>query len=201
MQVKSHLSVLIHDLANKYGDKTALTFKKFGSDKWQSVSWNQFSLRVKQVSNALLNIGAKPHDKIAVFSQNCVHYLYTDFGAYGIKVCSIPFYATSSEQQIQYMINDGQVRFLFVGEQDQYDKAHRVFALCPSLERVSSSSTPACASVLTTRLPFTSRISSSWARTCLDRQRWRLCISRQAWMIWLTSFIPVVLPVTARESC
>lgn len=42
MQVKSHLSVLIHDLANKYGDKTALTFKKFGSDKWQSVSWNQF---------------------------------------------------------------------------------------------------------------------------------------------------------------
>ena len=136
MQVKSHLSVLIHDLANKYGDKTALTFKKFGSDKWQSVSWNQFSLRVKQVSNALLNIGAKPHDKIAVFSQNCVHYLYTDFGAYGIKVCSIPFYATSSEQQLQYMINDGQVRFLFVGEQDQYDKAHRVFALCPSLERI-----------------------------------------------------------------
>ena len=136
MQVKSHLSVLIHDLANKYGEKTALTFKKFGSDKWQSVSWNQFSLRVKQVSNALLNIGAKPHDKIAVFSQNCVHYLYTDFGAYGIKVCSIPFYATSSEQQIQYMINDGQVRFLFVGEQDQYDKAHRVFALCPSLERI-----------------------------------------------------------------
>ena len=136
MQVKSHLSVLIHDLANKYGDKTALTFKKFGSDKWQSVSWNQFTLRVKQVSNALLNIGAKPHDKIAVFSQNCVHYLYTDFGAYGIKVCSIPFYATSSEQQIQYMINDGQVRFLFVGEQDQYDKAHRVFALCPSLERI-----------------------------------------------------------------
>lgn len=136
MQVKSHLSVLIHDLANKYGDKTALTFKKFGSDKWQSVSWNQFSLRVKQVSNALLNIGAKPHDKIAVFSQNCVHYLYTDFGAYGIKVCSIPFYATSSEQQIQYMITDGQVRFLFVGEQDQYDKAHRVFALCPSLERI-----------------------------------------------------------------
>ena len=136
MQVKSHLSVLIHDLANKYGDKTALTFKKFGSDKWQSVSWNQFSLRVKQVSNALLNIGAKPYDKIAVFSQNCVHYLYTDFGAYGINVCSIPFYATSSEQQIQYMINDGQVRFLFVGEQDQYDKAHRVFALCPSLERI-----------------------------------------------------------------
>ena len=136
MQINSHLSVLIHDLAKKYGDKPALTFKKFGGEQWQTVSWNQFSLRVKQVSNALLNIGVKPQDKIAVFSQNCVHYLYTDFGAYGVRVCSIPFYATSSEQQIQYMINDGQVRFLFVGEQEQYDKAHRVFALCPSLERI-----------------------------------------------------------------
>ena len=136
MQINSHLSVLIHDLAKKWGSKPALNFKQFGSDQWQAVSWNQFSLRVKQVSNALLNLGVKPQDKIAVFSQNCVHYLYTDFGAYGVRVCSVPFYATSSEQQIQYMINDAQIRFLFVGEQEQYDKAHRVFALCPSLERI-----------------------------------------------------------------
>lgn len=136
MQINSHLSVLIHDLAKKYGDKPALTFKKFGGEQWQTVSWNQFSLRVKQVSNALLNLNLKPLDKIAVFSQNCVHYLYTDFGAYGVRVCAIPFYATSSEQQIQYMVNDAQVRILFVGEQEQYDKAHRVFALCPSLERI-----------------------------------------------------------------
>ena len=86
MQINSHLSVLVHNLAKKWGEKTALTFRKFGSDQWQSVSFNLFSLRVKQVSNALLNLGAKPLDKIAVFSQNCVHYLYTDFGAYGIRV-------------------------------------------------------------------------------------------------------------------
>ena len=69
MQINSHLSVLVHDLAKKWGEKTALTFRKFGSDQWQSVSFNLFSLRVKQVSNALLNLGAKPLDKIAVFSQ------------------------------------------------------------------------------------------------------------------------------------
>ena len=90
MQINSHLSVLVHDLAKKWGDKPALTFRKFGGDQWQTVSFNQFSLRVKQVSNALLNLGAKPQDKIAVFSQNCVHYLYTDFGAYGIRVTAVP---------------------------------------------------------------------------------------------------------------
>ena len=136
MQTRCHLSVLIHEQAKKYGAREALTFQSFGSTKWKSVSWNQFSLRVKQVSNALLNLGVKPQEKIAVFSQNCIQYLYTDFGAYGVRAVSIPFYATSSEQQIQYMINDAHVRFIFVGEQEQYDKAHRIFALCHSLERI-----------------------------------------------------------------
>lgn len=136
MQTRCHLSVLIHEQAKKYGDRPALTFRDFGSIKWKMVSWNHFSSCVKQVSNALLNLGIKPQERIAVFSQNCIQYLYTDFGAYGVRVTSIPFYATSSEQQIQYMITDGQVRFLFVGEQEQYDKAHRVFALCPTLERI-----------------------------------------------------------------
>ena len=136
MQTKCHLSVLIHEQAKKYGNKEALMFRSFGSLKWKTVSWTLFSLRVKQVSNALLNLGIKPQESIAVFSQNCIQYLYTDFGAYGIKVTSIPFYATSSEQQIQYMVNDAQVKFIFVGEQEQYDKAHRIFALCPSLERI-----------------------------------------------------------------
>jgi len=136
MQTKCHLSVLVHEQAKKYGNGSALTFRSFGSLKWKTVSWNQFSLRVKQVSNAMLNLGIKPQENIAVFAQNCIQYIYTDFGAYGIRAASIPFYATSSEQQIQYMINDANVRFIFVGEQEQYDKAHRIFALCPSLERI-----------------------------------------------------------------
>lgn len=136
MQTITHLSVLVHEQAKKYGNRSVFTFQSFGSKQWKQVSWNQFSLRVKQVSNALLNLNVKPQENIAVFAQNCIHYLYTDFGAYGIRAVSIPFYATSSETQIQYMINDAQVRVLFVGEQEQYDKALRVFTLCPSLERI-----------------------------------------------------------------
>ena len=136
MQTKCHLSVLIHEQARKYGSRTALTFRLFGMNTWESVSWEHFSQRVKQVSNALLELGVRPQDNLAVFSQNCVEYLYTDFGAYGVRAVTIPFYATSSEQQIQFMINDAQVRFVFVGEQEQYNKAHRIFALCPSLERI-----------------------------------------------------------------
>lgn len=136
MLAKYHYAVLIHEQAKKYGTKPVITFRHFGSLEWKTVSWNQFSMRVKQVSNALINLGLKSQEKIAVFAQNCIQYLYTDFGAYGVRVTTIPFYASSSEQQIQYMIQDASIRFVFVGEQEQYDKAHRILPLCPTLERI-----------------------------------------------------------------
>ena len=131
-----HLSVLVHEQAKQYGDREEVIYKDFGGSEWKSVTWNQLSATVRQVSNALLNLGVKVQENIGIFSNNCLQYLYCDFGAWGVRAVTIPFYATSSEQQIQFMVNDAQVRFLFVGEQDQYDKAHRIFALCPSLERI-----------------------------------------------------------------
>ena len=136
MQTNSHLSRLIHDQAKNYGDREALIYKDFGGREWKSLSWNQFSETVKKVSNALLNLGVKVQENVGVFSQNSVQYLFCDFGAWGIRAVTIPFYATSSEQQIQFMITDARVRFLFVGEQDQYDKARRVSAMCQTLERI-----------------------------------------------------------------
>ncbi len=128
--------MLIHKQAAKYGSRPAITYREFGSTKWKTLTWNYFSQRVQQVSNALLNLNVEIQENIGVFSQNAAHSLFTDFGAYGIRAVTIPFYATSSEQQIQYMIDDAQVRLLFVGEQEQYDKARRIFSLCPTLERV-----------------------------------------------------------------
>lgn len=136
MQTKSHLSRLIHDQAKKYGDREVLIYKDFGGSEWKSYSWNQFSDMVKKVSNALLNLGVKVQENLGVFSQNSVQYLFCDFGAWGVRAVTIPFYATSSEQQIQFMISDAKIRFLFVGEQEQYDKARRIFSTCPTLERI-----------------------------------------------------------------
>ena len=136
MKVNCHLSVLVHEQAKQYGDREEIIYKEFGGSEWKSLSWNQLSDTVKQVSNALLNLGVKVQENIGIFSNNCAQYLYCDFGAWGVRAVTIPFYATSSEQQIQFMVNDASVRFLFVGEQEQYDKAHRIFALCPTLERI-----------------------------------------------------------------
>ncbi len=136
MQTSSHLSVLVQKRAAQYGDREALVYKDFDGDRWKSCSWNRFAATVKTVSNALLNLGVQVQENVGVFSQNCKEYLFCDYGAWGIRAVTIPFYATCSEQQIEFMINDAKVRVLFVGEQEQYDKAHRVRALCPTLERI-----------------------------------------------------------------
>ena len=136
MQINSHLSVLVQDLAAHYGDREMLIYQDFGGKEWKSLTFNQVSETVKKVSNALLNLGVKVQENIGIFSQNSVQYLECDFGAWGVRAVTIPFYATSSEQQIQFMINDAKIRFLFLGEQDQYDRARRVVSLCPTLERI-----------------------------------------------------------------
>ena len=135
-QTNYHMSVLVHEQAKKYGDREMLIYQDFGGSEWKSLSWNHVSQTVKQVSNALLNLGVKVQENIGIFSNNSVQYIECDFGAWGIRAVTIPFYATSSEQQIQFMVNDAKIRFLFVGEQDQYDKARRIFSLCPTLERI-----------------------------------------------------------------
>lgn len=136
MQTKCHLSVLLNEQAKIYGDREAFIYKDFGGKVWKSMSWNQASLKAKQVSNAMLNLGIRPLENIAIFSQNTIQYALTDFGAWGIRVTTIPFYATASEDQIAFMVNDAHIRFIFVGDQEQYDKARHLFSICRGLEKV-----------------------------------------------------------------
>ena len=132
----SPLSTLIHEQAKVYGEKTALSYRDYATATWKNISWNEFSHKVSLVSNALIASGVAEQENVAVFTQNKPEGVCVDFGTYGIRAVSIPFYATSSEAQIQYMINDASVRFIFVGEQYQYDTAFRVLKMCPTLERL-----------------------------------------------------------------
>lgn len=131
-----HLSVLVHRQAEKYGDKIALKYRDYATATWLPVTWNQFSQTVKEVANAFVALGVQEQENIAIFSQNKPECLYVDFAAFGNRAVTIPLYATSSSAQARYIINDAQIRYLFVGEQFQYDAAFSVFGFCPSLQQL-----------------------------------------------------------------
>jgi long-chain acyl-CoA synthetase len=87
-------------------------------------------------AKAMAEFGIKVQENIGVYSQNMPQCLYTDFGAYGNRVVSIPMYATNSPGQIEYIINDAKIRTLFVGEQLQYNNAFKVQKDSKYLERL-----------------------------------------------------------------
>ena len=131
-----HLSVLVHRQAEKYGDKVALKYRDYETSQWIPITWNQFSQTVRQVANALVELGVQEEENIGIFSQNKPECLYVDFGAFANRAVTIPLYATSSPAQAQYIINDAQIRYIFVGEQFQYDAAFSVFGFCQSLQQL-----------------------------------------------------------------
>lgn len=131
-----HLSVLVHRRAEKYGDKVALKYRDYETSQWIPITWNQFSQTVRQVANALVELGVQEEENIGIFSQNKPECLYIDFGAFANRAVTIPLYATSSPAQAQYIINDAQIRYIFVGEQFQYDAAFSVFGFCQSLQQL-----------------------------------------------------------------
>lgn len=136
MQNKSPLSTLIHSQAQVYGSRAAMLFRDSASGQWKEISWTAFSEKVRKVSRALLEWNVGVQENIAVFSQNMPECMYVDFGAYGIRAVTIPFYATSSEMQVKYMVSDANIRYIFVGEQYQYDTAYRVLRISPQVCRL-----------------------------------------------------------------
>lgn len=132
----SFLATLIHEQAKIYGEKAVMSYRDYDKNEWIPISWTEFSDTVYKVSNALLALGVNVQENIAVFSQNKPECLYVDFGAYGIRAVTIPFYATSSEAQISYMVDDAEVRYIFVGEQEQYDIAFRIIPYSTTLHKL-----------------------------------------------------------------
>lgn len=133
---KSRLSTLIQCQAEKYGERVALRYRDYSTETWIPVTWNQFSETVKTVSNALIKLGVGVQENVGVFSQNKPECLYVDFGAFSCRVVTVPLYATSSEAQVHYIIEDATIRYLFVGEQFQYDVAYRVQGLGCALKKI-----------------------------------------------------------------
>ena len=131
-----HLSVLIHSQAEKYGEKIALKYRDYETTQWIPVTWNEFSATVRKAARAMAALGIREQENMGIFSQNKPECLYTDFAAFANRAVTIPLYATSSPAQAQYIISDAQIRYLFVGEQFQYDAAFRVFGLCQDLQQL-----------------------------------------------------------------
>jgi long-chain acyl-CoA synthetase len=131
-----HLSNLIRERADEFGDREALKLKNKETGKWQSVSWEDFAKKTTATAHSMCHIGVEPRSNIGIYSQNMAECLYIDFGAFANRAVSVPMYATASAPQISYIINEARINLLFVGEQAQYDNARLVFQNSAYLQQI-----------------------------------------------------------------
>ncbi|MGE5415427.1 MAG: AMP-dependent synthetase/ligase [Acidobacteriota bacterium] len=94
--------------------------------EWETLTWAEFSDRINTVAKSLINLGIEKGDTCSVFSNNCSEWAISDLGILATRAISVPIYATNSKEETEYIINNAEVKVIFVGDQDQYDKAAQI---------------------------------------------------------------------------
>lgn len=126
---------MIAEQTRKYGTREVLRYKDV-SGKWISVSWIAFEQQIRQAALALAAVGVGEQENIATYTPNRPEGLVVDFAAYANRAVVVPLYPTGSLEQLEYIVRDAEIRYLFVGEQYQYDNAWKAMSTCPTLKQI-----------------------------------------------------------------
>lgn len=127
-------AVMVINLAKKYGDRAQLHHKPYGT--WETFTWNQVSEIMYAVAGALLDSGFNEEDRAGIFAPNRAEWHLCDLGTQLIRGASVPIYATNTENEAAYIVNDSGMKVLFVGRQMHYDRSYPLLDKCPGLEKI-----------------------------------------------------------------
>lgn len=124
----------IPELLKKEIVPDAFAAKENGS--WVKYSTQDFANYVNNLSNGLLNLGVVAQDKIAIISNNRPEWNFTDFGVQQTGAVTVPIYPTISETDLEFILNDAQVKYIFVSSQELYNKVKSVAAKAPCVKEI-----------------------------------------------------------------
>lgn len=117
---------MVNSQAARYSTREVYRHKDYATNQWISTSWIEFQRDVEKASLAFETLGLKPQECIAIFSQNMPEILVTDFAAFRNRAICVPIYATSSKNEVDYIVTDANAHILCVGSQEHYDIARQV---------------------------------------------------------------------------
>lgn len=115
------IGVLFRERVSQFGDRTAIKYHEGDINCWKDMSWNSLKNNVDMVSSGLLTLGAKEHEFIGIYAANYHYWHMVDIASFGFRGVTIPVFATSSSAQIKYIVDETELKYLFVGDQEQYD--------------------------------------------------------------------------------
>src|SRR5437867_4184903 len=112
---------------------------------WKTYSTNEVKETVDRFAAGLLELGVSANDmsdegidKIAIISNNRPEWLFTDMAVQQTGAVLVPVYPTTNPHELQFILNDAQVKYIFVSSQELYDKVKSVSPYVTSLKNIYS---------------------------------------------------------------
>ena len=113
-----------YQLKNK-PNASALVTKYNGT--WISTSTKEYLDKANAVSRALLKLGVKKNDKIAVISStNRTEWNIMDIGILQVGAQNIPIYPTISAEDYEYVLNHSESIYCFVSDEEVLEKVNKI---------------------------------------------------------------------------
>lgn len=124
-------------LAEKFGDE-AFMCAKFRNgepcDEWVKMSWRESADQIRKFGAGMIEMGIVKHDRVAIFSHNCPRWVISDLGTQGAGGIGVPVYPTSTDSQLEFILNDCGATTLVAGDKALLDQALNVKPKVPTLK-------------------------------------------------------------------
>jgi long-subunit acyl-CoA synthetase (AMP-forming) len=115
-----------------HGPKPALRVKRNGA--WQTVTWDEYHRQVRQVARALISLGTRPGQGVAIIGYNCPEWFFADIGAIYAGAVPAGIYTTSSPEQCEYIASHCEAAVVFVENDEQLAKFLAIRGKLPGLK-------------------------------------------------------------------
>jgi long-chain acyl-CoA synthetase len=107
--------------------------------QWKHTSTREFIDQANAISRALLKMGVKKNDKIALISSNNrTEWSVMDIGILQLGAQTIPIYPTITAEEYQYVLNHSESIYCFISDQEIFEKIRTVQSQVPTLKEVYS---------------------------------------------------------------
>ncbi len=97
--------------------------------KWVETSTKEYINKANAISRALLRLGVKPNDKVAIISTtNRTEWNICDIGILQIGAQNVPIYPTISKEDYEYVLNHSEATYCFVSDDTILEKLNAIKA-------------------------------------------------------------------------
>jgi len=125
-EIKRLFDFAYYQLENKPSDKALVT--KYDG-KWTAISTKEYLDKANAISRALLKMGVKKDEKIALIaSTNRTEWNIMDIATLQIGVTNVPIYPTICAEDYEYVLNHSESTYCFVSDAEVLEKLNKVKA-------------------------------------------------------------------------